>query len=221
MLTRFFLPLTGAILLVSCASAPPAVETQAPVTSPAIEDDRPAIVAFGDSISAGHGVKEGSSYPDFLQRALDGAGYEYRVVNAGVSGDTTSGGLTRAGAIAASNPAMVILELGGNDGLRGLPIESTRANLDEMITILQKSGTIVVLAGMTLPPNYGPDYISSFEQVYEDLAEKYQAPLIPFLLEGVGGHKEFMQDDGIHPNVEGHRIVAENALRVIEPLLKK
>ena len=116
---------------------------------------------------------------------------------------------------------MVILELGGNDGLRGLPIETTRANLEEMIVALRESGTEVVLAGMTLPPNYGPDYIGQFEQVYKDLAGKYKLPLIPFLLEGVGGNDELMQDDGIHPNAEGNATVARNVLEVIAPLLEK
>ena len=222
---RILLVTAAALLLAGCAAdAPtPAPETAVaePPSEPEVADDRPVIVAFGDSLSEGYGVEPGLSYPDFLEKALDMAGYRYRVVNAGVSGDTTSGGRTRAGVIAAMNPALVILELGGNDGLRGLPIETTRANLDEIIVTLRESGTTVVLAGMTLPPNYGPDYINGFEQVFKDLAEKYDLPLIPFLLEGVGGNKELMQTDGIHPTAEGNRIVADTVMRVIAPLLEK
>jgi len=218
-----FLVLMGVALFVACGGGEADLEPEeAVVAAPAVADDaRPAIVAFGDSLSAGHGVDEGLSFPDYLQKELDGAGYEYRVVNAGISGDTTSGGVTRVATVARMEPAMVILELGGNDGLRGLPIETTRANLEEMIVALRESGTEVVLAGMTLPPNYGPDYIGQFEQVYKDLAGKYKLPLIPFLLEGVGGNDELMQDDGIHPNAEGNATVARNVLEVIAPLLEK
>ncbi|MCP5117561.1 MAG: arylesterase [bacterium] len=210
--------------LVSCSSEPAGGSGPGAAAAPprnALPDDRPVITAFGDSLSEGYGVEEGEGYPDQLQRALDEAGYRYRVVNAGISGDTTSGGVTRISAVLAAKPAIVILELGGNDGLRGLPIETTRANLEEIIVELKKAPTTVVLAGMTLPPNYGPDYISGFEQVFEDLATKYDLPLIPFLLEGVGGHQDLMQRDGIHPNAEGHRIVAQNVMEVIAPLLEK
>ena len=228
MLARIVLVVLTGLALSSCksdesreVSAPPPGGESPPVSRPAARDDRPAIVAFGDSLSEGHGVGDGESFPDRLQEMLDEAGYQYRVVNAGISGDTTSGGVSRAGTITRMEPAMVILELGGNDGLRGLPIETTRANLDEMIRVLKDSGATVVLAGMTLPPNYGPDYIGQFEKVYDDLAKEYDLPLIPFLLEGVGGNRDLMQNDGIHPNAEGHRITARNVMRVIAPLLKK
>jgi acyl-CoA thioesterase-1 len=189
--------------------------------APEPADDRPLVVAFGDSLTAGFGVDPGQSYPDYLQVLLDEAGYRYRVVNAGISGDTTSGGLARAGAIAAMQPALVILELGGNDGLRGLPIESTRANLERIIETLQPSGATVVLAGMTLPPNYGPDYIARFEAIYPELAAKHKLPLIPFLLEGVAGGSEFMQNDGIHPTSEGNRRVARQVFETLAPLLAR
>ena len=179
------------------------------------------MVAFGDSLSAGFGADPGKSYPDFLQKEIDARGYPYHVVNAGVSGDTTTDGLERAGTVAALKSAIVIVEFGGNDGLRGLPVGTTRANLEQIITIMQKSGAKVVLAGMTLPPNYGPDYIRSFEGVYRDLAKQYRLPLLPFLLLGVGGHPELMQRDGIHPTAEGNRIVARNVMQVLEPLLQK
>src|SRR5205807_4006477 len=137
------------------------------------------------SLPAGYGVETGYSYPDFLQKNLDHAGSRYRVVNAGISGDTTSSGLARVDSVIQLRPALVILELGGNDGLRGTPLSATRANLEQIILALQKSGARVILAGITLPPNYGPDYIKSFEAIYTDLAAKYKLPLIPFVLQGV------------------------------------
>ncbi len=214
------------LLLVGCgAREEPVASQEAAAREPAAPalttDTRPAIVAFGDSLSAGYGVAEGKSYPAYLQQKLDEGGYGYRVVNAGISGDTTSGGVERVGSVVGMRPFMVILELGGNDGLRGLPIETTRANLEEMIVKLKQAGVVVVLAGMTLPPNYGPDYIGQFERVYRDLAEKYDLPLVPFLLEGAAGNKELMQGDGIHPTADGNRIVARNVMRVIGPLLKR
>jgi acyl-CoA thioesterase-1 len=195
------------------------VRVQAEQTKPT--DDRPVVLAFGDSLTAGHGVEAGLSYPDFLQKELDGRGYRYRVVNEGLSGDTTSGGLSRADAAAATKPAVVILELGGNDGLRGLPLEITRSNLEQMIQIFVRGGARVVLAGMTLPRNYGPDYIRNFEQIYRDLSKQYEVRLIPFLLEGVAMQPGLMQRDGIHPTAEGNRRVAEIVLRALEPLLRR
>ena len=185
------------------------------------QDGRPVIVAFGDSLTAGHGVVPGSSYPDYLQALLDARPFSYQVINEGVSGDTTSGGIMRLGDVLEYKPRIVILELGANDGLRGLPLNTTRANLDELITRLKKSGAEVVLAGMTLPPNYGPEYIGKFEQIFRDLAAKYRLTLIPFLLEGVAGTNQFMQNDGLHPNAEGCKRVADTVFKYLEPLLKK
>jgi len=192
-----------------------------PPASPKVSDNRPVIVAFGDSLSAGFGADPGQSYPDFVQKELDQHGYPYRVVNAGISGDTTTDGLERIHTVTALQPAVAILEFGGNDGLRGLPVSTTRANLEQMILALEKAGAKVVLAGMTLPPNYGPEYIRSFEAVYKDLAKQYHLPLIPFLLLGVGGNPALMQRDGIHPTGEGNRIVAKNVMQVLEPLLSR
>jgi len=172
-------------------------------------------VAFGDSLTAGYGVDSGLSYPDFLQKEID----RYRVVNAGISGDTTSGGLARIDSVTRLKPKIVILELGGNDGLRGLPLASTRANLEQMIIELQKSGARVVIAGITLPPNYGPDYIREFEKIYKDLAATYKLPFIPFLLEGVVGVPGMMQPDGIHATVKGNEVVAKLVMRTLKPLL--
>lgn len=217
--------LCALILMLGCGRKEPETASTSPAqpetdSAPIArkDDARPAIVALGDSISAGFGVPQGQSFPDHLQRELDRRNLRYRVVNAGISGDTTSGGLSRLDSVLAHKPEMVIVELGGNDGLRGLPISATRRNLEQIVERLQKAGVQVVLAGMTLPPNYGPDYIRSFEQVYKDLARKYDVTLIPFLLEGVAA-TEFMQTDGIHPTSEGHRKVAEIVSRTIGPLL--
>lgn len=197
--------------------APPPAASPAPIN--AAPDNRPVIVAFGNSLTAGFGADPGESYPDFLQKDLDQSSARYRVVNAGVSGDTTTDGLERVQTVIALKPSIVILEFGGNDGLRGLPVATTRTNLDQIIVALKKAGAKVVLAGMTLPPNYGPEYIHSFEAVYKDLAKKYRLALIPFLLRGVGGNAALMQRDGIHPTGEGNRTVAKNVMNVLEPLL--
>jgi acyl-CoA thioesterase-1 len=183
-------------------------------------DKRPVVVAFGDSLTAGFGAEPGASYPDFLQKELDRAGLAWRVVNAGVSGDTTTDGLNRVGDVLAYKPRVVILEFGGNDGLRGLPIETTRANLEQMVVALRKSGAAVVLAGMTLPPNYGPDYIHTFEQIYRDLAGKYKLVRIPFLLEGVATDRSLMQRDGIHPTGAGNQKVAVTVMKYVRPVLR-
>jgi acyl-CoA thioesterase-1 len=196
-----------------------------PLTSEAISssvsDDRPRIVAFGDSLTAGLGVQADESYPAQLQRRLDSLGYYYRVINAGVSGDTTAGGLRRVPWILNNKPELVILELGANDGLRGLPVDQTKSNIRQIIRQLQKAGTTVVLAGMKLPPNYGQDYTTSFEAMYQMLAKEYQLVLIPFFLEGVGGSSSLNQADGIHPTKEGYGIIVEQVLKVLRPVLNE
>jgi acyl-CoA thioesterase-1 len=221
-MTRAWPGLLLAVLL-GCGGGPEPTETKArggetPGTparetapsaprSPAMEDLRPKLVVLGDSITAGHGVEPGHAFPDYLQREIDAKGRKYHVVNAGISGDTTASGLDRLPSVLALKPDMVLLELGGNDGLRGLPLESTRANLEEMITRLLDAQVKVALAGMTLPANYGADYIHAFEKVYEDLAAKHKLKLILFRLDKVSGsdRAELMQPDGIHPNKEGQR----------------
>ncbi len=183
---------------------------------------RPVVAAFGDSLSAGFGAEAGKSYPDYLQKLLDSKGYKYRVVNAGVSGDTTTDGLERISEVVAAKPFLVILEFGGNDGLRGLPVSNTKSNLEQMIQKLQQSGAKVVLAGMTLPRNYGPTYIHSFEQMYVDLARQYKLVRIPFLLEGVAmGAAGLMQADGIHATAAGNEKVAATVFKYVAPLLKR
>jgi acyl-CoA thioesterase-1 len=184
-------------------------------------DPRPRIVCFGDSLTAGYGTEAGQTYPDYLQKALERESYKYRVVNAGISGNTTKDGVERLPRVLALKPALVVVEFGGNDGLRGLRIADTRANLDSILSTLVASGTKVVIAGITLPPDYGPDYIRQFNETYTSLASKYKVPIIPFLLKGVYGVDGMMQADRTHATAEGNRIVAKNVLSLIQPLLKK
>jgi acyl-CoA thioesterase I len=188
---------------------------------PSASDTRPRIVAFGDSLTAGLGVQAGESYPAQLQRRLDDLKYPYRVINAGVSGDTTAGGLRRVPWILKNEPELVILELGANDGLRGLSVDQTKSNLRQIVTQLKEAGAAVVLAGMKLPPNYGEDYTTRFEAIYPALAQEYHLPLIPFFLEGVGGASSLNQADGIHPTKEGYEIVVEQVLKVLKAVLSE
>ncbi len=182
-------------------------------------------MVFGDSLAAGYGLEPGQSFPDDMQTKLDAQGYAWRVVNLGISGDTTEGGVSRMDSATSLKPRIVILELGGNDGLRGLPLAGTRKNLDTMIQAFQSAGARVVLAGMTLPPNYGPDYIQGFQKIYKDLAARYRLTFIPFLLSDIvtpdPGTKNlrYFQRDGIHPTAEGARIVSDTVLRAVKPLL--
>ena len=182
---------------------------------------RPAIVCFGDSLTAGLGLDSGESYPDVLQKLLDRRGYHYRVVNLGVSGETTQDGLERVSMVLAEKPGIVVLEFGANDGLRGQPVANAERNLTRMVEQLQGAGVRVILAGITLPPNYGPAYIQRFDAMYKNLAAKYKLRLIPFLLAGVGGNPRLMQRDGLHPNAAGARIVAATVAQALEPVLKR
>jgi acyl-CoA thioesterase I len=183
--------------------------------------DPPRIVCFGDSLTAGYGLDPGKSYPDLLQKELDRQAYRYHVVNMGVSGDTTQDGLARLSMVLAEHPKIVILEFGANDGLRGFPVSRAESNLARMIEDVRKTGAEVVLAGMTLPPNYGPEYVSRFTVMYTELAKRYRVPLIPFLLADVATKPDLMQQDGLHPNAEGTGIVVQNVMHVLKPLLKK
>ncbi len=178
------------------------------------------LVTFGDSLTAGFGADK--SYPEFLQQLLTKNGYPCKVINAGVSGDTTDDGAARMPAVLQIKPTIVVLEFGGNDGLRGMPLASTKANLEQMIVGLQKAGARVVLAGMTLPMNYGQEYIHAFEQIYVDLAKKYKLVRIPFLLEGVAmSGPGLMQQDGIHATTKGNEKVAATVYRYVMPLLNR
>jgi acyl-CoA thioesterase-1 len=180
-----------------------------------------AIVAFGDSLTAGLGVAPDEAYPALLQARLAREGYDYRVVNAGVSGDTSAGGLRRIDWALRVSPAIVIVALGANDGLRGLPPTAMRDNLVAIVQRAQGAGAKVLLAGMRVPPNYGADYARDFAQVFPDVARATRAPLMPFLLEGVAGEAQLNLPDGIHPNVEGQRRIAGHVWLHLRPLLTK
>jgi acyl-CoA thioesterase-1 len=222
-----FAPLLG-IAMVGCNGKPtpppePASASPAAVPKPAVEarDDRPVIVAFGDSLTAGYGTDAGNSYPDFLERDLNAKGFHYHVVNGGISGNTTKDGVERLDEVLALKPAVVIVAFGGNDGLRGLPIDSTRKNLDHIVSALKRAGIKVVLGGITLPPNYGADYIRQFNETYALLARQYHVPLLPFLLQGVYGAAGSMQADGLHATAQGNQQVARNLLPLVTRLLHK
>ena len=189
--------------------------------APLRAQSRKVLVAFGDSLSAGHGLQAGQSFPDDMQRTLDKEGYKWHVLNLGIDGNTTEDGVARIESAVRLKPAIVLLELGGNDGLRGLPLKVTRKNLETMIVAFQQAGAKVVLAGMTLPPNYGPDYIRDFQKIYTDLAAKYKLKLIPFLLADIiTPDLRYLQPDGIHPTAAGAEIVSGTVLKAVRPLLK-
>jgi len=179
---------------------------------------RPRIAVLGDSLTAGLGVARAASYPALLQERLDAAGLDFEVVNAGVSGDTSAGGLARLDWALDGDVRILIVALGGNDGLRGLPAEELQGNLAQIIERGQARGITVILAGMEAPPNYGRDYIVSFHKVYPALAAKYRVALVPFLLQGVAGDETLNQRDGIHPTAAGARIVADNVWAVLKPI---
>ncbi|UCE63505.1 MAG: arylesterase [Nitrospirota bacterium] len=180
----------------------------------------PRIVAFGDSLTAGYGLLSDESYPAQLQERLIKANYRYQVINAGVSGDTTAGGLRRLDWVLKSRPTIVILVLGGNDGLRGLPLDDTYANLEKIIQRLKAEGVTILLAGMKIPPNYGEAYTSEFSMMYEKLAGEYDLKLMPFFLEDVAMRPHLIQADGIHPTAEGYQIIVDNLLESLVPLLE-
>ena len=182
---------------------------------------RPKVVVLGDSLAAGYGLNEGESFPDRLQERLNTGGYGLEVANISVSGDTSAGGLRRLDWALEGEVRVLIIELGGNDGLRGLPVEDLRANLAAIIERGKARGATVVLTGMEAPPNFGPAYTAAFRRVYQELAASYRVPLVPFLLEGVAGIPDLNIADGIHPNLQGARLVEGNVWRVLQPLLKR
>ncbi|HXJ84422.1 MAG TPA: arylesterase [Candidatus Methylomirabilis sp.] len=179
------------------------------------------IVAFGDSLTAGLGVPAEQSYPSVLMAKLRADGYSYRVVNAGVSGDTTAGGLRRVDWALRAHPEIVILELGINDAFRGQDLSGVRANLDQLVARFQAAGARVLIAGMRLPPNYGSRYGAEFQRLYEEVSTKRRAPLMPFFLNGVGGNPSLNQMDGIHPTAEGYRVIVDRLWPYLKPLLKR
>ena len=198
------------LLLLLCSLATP------------LSAEEPAILVLGDSLSAGHGIDVNDSWVQLLEQRLQRLGYRYHVVNASISGDTTRGGLTRtAPALTQHQPRILIVELGGNDGLRGLSLEDMRRNLANIIEQGKKSGAAVLLVGVRLPPNYGEVYVKKFHSVYRELARSYEIPLVPYLLQGIGGHDELMQVDRLHPNSAAQARMLDNVWPHLAPLLEK
>ena len=191
------------------------------LAGPVLAADRPVVVCFGDSITAGYGLQTGQSFPDALQRDLDSRGYHYKVNNQGESGATTKDAVEELRSILLLHPEVVIVEFGGNDGLRGLPPSETRRNLDAVLTALENAHIKILLAGITLPPNYGADYIQSFEQVFRDLAAKHHVAFVPMIYKDMVHVPGTIQSDGIHPTAKGSEIIAKTLLPALTPLLRK
>ncbi len=180
----------------------------------------PRVVFLGDSLTAGLGLDEDQAYPAVIARALQKEGRAIQLVNAGVSGDTSAGGLSRLSWLLGQHPDVMVVALGANDGLRALPVEETEKNLRQIVRRARAAGARVLLLGMRIPPNYGPDYTGRFEAMYPRLAKDLKVPLVPFLLEGVGGVRALNQADGIHPTAEGQEILAKNVLPYLEEILQ-
>lgn len=210
-------------LIIGCERRSGVVLAPSSGTSPAParpDAARPRIVCLGDSLTAGYGLEDpAQSYPALLQARLDRKGWAFEVVNAGVSGDTSAAGLRRIDWSLQGDVRVVVIALGANDGLRGLPVDELRRNLDQLVQRAQTRGVGVLLAGMEAPPNLGPAYANAFRRAFADVARDRGVTLLPFLLEGVAGHPEFNQGDSIHPNAAGTRVVAETVWRALVPLL--
>lgn len=218
--------LLASVCLGACGTQPAATvrqevpvvsEAQAPRAVP--RETRPRVVVLGDSLTAGLGLARDEAYPALLQRRLDKEGYEFEVVNAGVSGDTTAGGLRRLDWSLDGDVKVLVVALGGNDGLRGLPVDEMKRNLTDIIEGAEKRGVAVLLAGMEAPPNTGQTYTAQFRKVFRDLAAEHHLPFVPFLLQGVAGNPALNQPDGIHPTAEGARMVADLIWPALKPML--
>jgi acyl-CoA thioesterase-1 len=192
------------------------------IAFPAGSAEAPTVLVFGDSLSAGYGIDVDQSWTTLLQARLRGQGYEHRVVNASISGETTEGGASRIhGTMERFDPSVVILELGGNDGLRGFPPERMRGNLRTIIETSKAGGAAVVLLGIRIPTNYGARYTQAFEKIYRELATELEVPWIEFFMEGIAMNEELMQEDGIHPNAEAQAILLDNAWPIIQQALEQ
>jgi len=191
------------------------------LAGPLFGAQRSVLVCFGDSITAGYGVQPGKAYPDALQHKLDAAGYNYKVINEGTSGATSKDAVADLGSVLRQHPDVVIVEFGGNDGLRGLPPDQTRRNLDAVLTALEGAHIKVLLAGITLPPNYGPDYIHAFEANFRELAAKHHAAFVPMIYKDMVKVPDTIQPDGIHPTAKGAEIIAGTLMPELKPLLRK
>ena len=217
------------ILLVSCKADAKKTTSKKEVTTNVVSTktenttNNKRIVVFGDSLTAGYGLEDvEDAYPGLLQKKIDSLQLGYTVINSGISGETTAGGKNRIDWVLNQKPSVFILELGANDGLRGVPLTETKMNLQYIIDAVKTKypSTKIVLAGMQIPPNFGQDYTNEFKNIFPALAQKNQVALIPFLLENVGGIPSLNQSDGIHPTAKGHKILAENVWEVLAPILK-
>ena len=191
------------------------------LAGPLLAAGRPLLVCYGDSITAGYGLQDGQSFPDGLQRDLDRLGYSYTVSNQGTSGATTKDSVAGLPSILRLRPEIVIVEFGGNDGLRGLPLSETRRNLDQVLTTLENAHIKTLLAGITLPPNYGEEYILQFNQLFSDLAAKHHTAFVPMIYKDLVHVPGTIQPDGIHPTAKGSEIIAQTLLPALKPLLRK
>lgn len=202
------------------ASRPDAADVVAAASAPApVDAPRARIVFLGDSLTAGLGLPREHSVPSLIQARLDAEGHVYEVVNAGVSGDTSAGGLRRLDWALEGDVEILVIELGANDGLRGLPVAQMKANLGEIITRARARGITVILTGMEAPPNYGPVYTAEFRRAFRDLADDHDVVFVPFFLEGVAGIAALNNGDGIHPNAEGAKVIEQTIWRALEPEL--
>ncbi len=183
--------------------------------------EQPLLVCYGDSITAGHGLQDGQSFPDALQRDLDAHSFHYKVINQGTSGATTKDAVTNLRSVMALHPAVVIVEFGGNDGLRGLPLAETRRNLDAVLTALEAAHIKTLFAGITLPPNYGQEYIQLFDQLFRELAAKHHTAFVPMIYKDLIRVPGTIQPDGIHPTAKGSEIIARTLLPLLTPMLRK
>jgi acyl-CoA thioesterase-1 len=226
---RFLLPAIACLLAALTACGQPSASRSdaaeaAPTASVAaapIDGPHPRIVFLGDSLTAGLGLPREQSVPSLIQARLDAEGYAYEVVNAGVSGDTSAGGLRRLDWALDGDVDVLVVELGANDGLRGLPVPQMKENLGQIITKAKARGITVILTGMEAPPNYGPVYTAAFRKAFRDLADDHDVPFVPFFLDGVAGIATLNNRDGIHPNAEGAKVIEQTIWRALEPELEK
>ena len=211
------------VLPVAALAWPGIAQPVADGTSSSAKPETKTVVVLGDSLAAGYGLDQSEAFPARLQKLINEAGWNFTVVNAGVSGDTSAGGLRRIDWVLKRRVDVLLLELGANDGLRGIPVEVTRTNLQAIVDRTRKKypEVRVVMAGMQMPPNMGEEYNGAFQKIFPQLAQANHAVLIPFLLEGVGGNAALNQPDRIHPTVEGHNLVAQNIWKPLQPLLQE
>lgn len=215
------------LLFIACGDvatkkAEETTETETSSTTASTKTEDKTILFFGDSLTAGYGLDTEEAFPALIQNKLDSLGLNYTAINSGLSGETTSGGLNRLDWVLNQKIDVFVLELGANDGLRGIPLKETRSNLQQMIDLVKtkNENTKIILAGMQIPPNLGLDYTTEFKTMFPQLAEKNNVDLIPFLLEGVAGNPDLNIEDGIHPNVAGQKIVRENVWAILKSVLK-